>query len=153
MCLLFIPIANGITLPHCIDAPESTEIPREELEPELVKTEKVLEQRLEIGRRQAAMLKSFAGTFTAQSTTPDAFEAFLDIFANRQNRIDKATTALKDELSTLRTHLDGASAQRKQDRDKKKSLRTGISIMVSAAGGKRGEIKAEIKLTYAVSGV
>ena len=132
-----------MTLFHRIDVHRTTEIPGEELEPELVKTEKMPGRRLEIGRRQAAMLKSFPGTLTAQKTTPDTFEVFLDIFDNRQNGFNKATTALKDELSTLRTHLDGAAAQKKQARDKKQSLRTGISIMVSAAGGKRGEIEHE----------
>lgn len=123
-----------------------------ELEPELHSNEKKLEQRLDIGRRQAAMLRAFSQTFNADNTTPEKFEAFLDSFANRQNRIDKASTALEDELTSLRAQMANTTLQAKQDRNRMKALRAGITVMVSATGGKRGDARAEIKLTYAVSG-
>ncbi|KIM19584.1 hypothetical protein M408DRAFT_334339 [Serendipita vermifera MAFF 305830] len=113
---------------------------------DLQKTKTALEQQLEICKKQASILETYAGTLKGADTTGTKMNEFLDIYSERQASIDVRTTDLNEQIQAVEEQIKKEKEiWNADDESKKRAVR--ITVIVYA----ENDGPAEISLTYLVS--
>ena len=110
---------------------------------DLQKKKAALEQDLEICKKQASILETYAGSLKGADTTGSKLNEFLDIYGERQASINRRSTELSEQIQAVE---DQIKAEREvwnaDDESKKRAVRITVVVYAEQDG------PAEIRLTY-----
>ncbi|KIM32688.1 hypothetical protein M408DRAFT_185309 [Serendipita vermifera MAFF 305830] len=113
---------------------------------DLQKAKTALEQQLEICKKQASILETYAGTLKGADTTGTKMNEFLDIYSERQASIDVRTTDLNEQIQAVEEQIKKEKEiWNADDESKKRAVRVTVVVYAENDG------PAEISLTYLVS--
>ncbi|KIM19585.1 hypothetical protein M408DRAFT_31098 [Serendipita vermifera MAFF 305830] len=113
---------------------------------DLQKAKTALEQQLEICKKQASILQTYAGTLKGADTTGTKMNEFLDIYSERQASIDIRTTDLNEQIQAVEEQIKKEKEiWNADDESKKRAVRITVVVYAETDG------PAEISLTYLVS--
>ncbi|KIM32689.1 hypothetical protein M408DRAFT_20058 [Serendipita vermifera MAFF 305830] len=113
---------------------------------DLQKAKAALEQQLEICKKQASILETYAGTLKGADTTGTKMNEFLDIYSERQASIDVRTTDLNEQIQAVEEQIKKEKEiWNADDESKKRAVRITVVVYAETDG------PAEISLTYLVS--
>jgi len=113
---------------------------------ELHKNKAALQQQLQICKKQADILQTYAETLKGADTTGTTMNEFLDIYAERLASIDAKSTNLSEQIQEVDKSIAREMEVWNADaKSRKRAVRITIIVYAEEAG------PAEISLTYRTS--